>query len=349
MPRRNTRGSPTGGRIPALFSSAMDNFEIANPNRRGRSPSSRTGSPRDRTSRRRLDLGAASSPHRSDDGSSARMPRTGGGGRRSNVEDQPDEEGPDNDFNPDAFLSTPEASDQPMLKQFSSYLKAKDETISVLQEQVKTEQSKRATQEAIRNYEDTGRSTFRFHSDDFGDLLHSFVNPHIRDLDDQQYYYDPGMATAKPEDLSRAISMVVNLPKAVKNGIFQRNLRSSQVSTLPRERSSLDSKYYSREQREEDDALIKMHKEFAPVLQVLLYTSIQTLREPDDNVSAVTPLSEVENSAFDLCQILFDFFGKNIVQPRCDLFKKATSLPVSHNTSSGFLTRAESEGPGIMT
>jgi hypothetical protein len=82
------------------------------------------------------------------------------------------------------------------------------------------------------------------------------------------------MATAKAEDLSCAMSMVVNLPKAVKNGIFQRNLRSSQVSTLPREWSSLDSKYYLREQREKDDALIKLHKEFTPVLQVLLHTSI---------------------------------------------------------------------------
>ena len=68
-----------------------------------------------------------------------------------------------------------------MLKQFASYLKAEDETISVLQQQVKTEQNKHATQEAIRH---TGRSRFRFHHDDIGDLLHTFVTPHIRDLDD---------------------------------------------------------------------------------------------------------------------------------------------------------------------
>ena len=62
------------------------------------------------------------------------------------------------------------------------------------------------------------------------------------------------------------------------------------------------------------------------MLQVLLHTSIQTLREPDDKVSANTLLSEVQSSAFDLCQILFKFFGKNIVQPRCDLFEKAIGL-----------------------
>ena len=79
------------------------------------------------------------------------------------------------------------------------------------------------------------------------------------------------------------------------------------------------------------------------MLQVLLHTALQTLREPDVNLSAETLLSEVQNSAFDLCQILFEFFGKNIVQPRRDLFQKATGLLVSHNTSSSFLIGAESE------
>jgi hypothetical protein len=119
--------------------------------------------------------------------------------------------------------------------------------------------------------------------------------------------------------------------------------KTSAPVTLPRELSDLESKYYSGEQKSKDDALVELHKEFAPVLQVLLHTSLRTLREPDDKVSAETLLSEVQNSAFDLCQILFEFLGKNIVQPRRDLFQKATGLCVSHNTSSGFLTRAESE------
>ena len=37
---------------------------------------------------------------------------------------------PNNDFNPETFLNTLTASDQPMLKQFAAYLTAKDETIS---------------------------------------------------------------------------------------------------------------------------------------------------------------------------------------------------------------------------
>ena len=137
----------------------MDNSAVANPNRRGRSPSSsNANTTRGRSARGRLALGDASSPNRSNDGSGARTPRIGGGDRRPNVADHSDEDGPDNDFNPETFFNSLAASDQPMLKQFGAYLKAKDETISVLQQQVKTEQNKRATQEAIRNYEDTGRS-----------------------------------------------------------------------------------------------------------------------------------------------------------------------------------------------
>ena len=89
----------------------MDNSAVANPGRRGRSPSSRKSSPRGKSSRRRLDLDPAGSPNRSNDGSGARTPRTGGGDRRPNVEDQPAEEGPDNDYNPDDFLDSLKASD----------------------------------------------------------------------------------------------------------------------------------------------------------------------------------------------------------------------------------------------
>ena len=71
--------------------------------------------------------------------------------------------------------------------------------------------------------------------------------------------------------------MVTNLPKAVKNPIFAHNLCSNEVSTLPQELPSLDSKYYSKEQREKNDALVKLHKDFALVLQVFLHTALQTL------------------------------------------------------------------------
>ena len=103
------------------------------------------------------------------------------------------------------------------------------------------------TQEAIRNYEDIGRSEFHFHLDDAGDVLGSFVFPHIRDLEDQQYLEKLDIASAEPEDLPRAISLLTGLPKTVRNKIFTRNLRNNYASTLPRELSSRDPMYYSKE------------------------------------------------------------------------------------------------------
>ena len=184
MSRRSARLSPTGGgRVPALFSAAMDNSGVANPGRRARSSSPKS-SPRGKSSRRRLDLSAAASTNQSNDGSGARTPRTGGGARRPNVEDRPDEDGSDNNDNSDEFIDSLKASDDPMMLKFAAYLTAKDKAISSLEQQVKLEQEKRKTQEAIRDYDDTGRSSFSFHPEDISDLLHTFIIPYIRDLDD---------------------------------------------------------------------------------------------------------------------------------------------------------------------
>ena len=159
----------------------------------------------------------AGSPNRSNDGSGARTPRTGGGGRRPNVEDQPNEDGSDNNDNSDEFIDSLKASEDPMMLKFAEYLSAKDKAISDLQQQVQLEQNKRKTQEAIRDYDETGRSSFQFHPQNISDLLHTFVIPHIRNSADRQFYFDLDMDTAKPEDLSRGISMVTSLPKNVKN------------------------------------------------------------------------------------------------------------------------------------
>ena len=75
--------------------------------------------------------------------------------------------------------------------------------------------------------------------------------------------------------------------------------------------SAVDVSHLSQEQKEKGNALVKVHRGFALVLQVLLHTALRTLREPDGNVSADTLHSECQNPAFDLCQMLFKFSGKN--------------------------------------
>ena len=78
----------------------------------------------------------------------------------------------------------------------------------------------------------------------------------------------------------------------MKNPIFARNLRDNYVSTLPRELSSADPVYYLKEKKEKDETLAKLHKDFAPVLQVLLDTALPTPRKFDDTLSIDTLLSE---------------------------------------------------------
>ena len=59
--------------------------------------------------------------------------------------------------------------------------------------------------------------------------------------------------------------------------------------------------YYNKQQKEKDDALVKLHKDFALVLQMLLHIALQTLKEPDDTVFANTLLSKCQSSTSDLC------------------------------------------------
>ena len=133
MPRRSARTSPSGTRVPKLFAMAVDNSAVARPNRCGRSPSPGNACTPCGACRR-LDLVDAISPDRPNGGSSARSPRDGGGGGRPRVADRHDEDGPNNDFSLETFLSALPASGQPMLQQFGAFLKAKDETISALQQ-----------------------------------------------------------------------------------------------------------------------------------------------------------------------------------------------------------------------
>ena len=93
MPHRLARTSPSGTPVSRLFFMEVENSAAVRPNRRGRLPSPGTArTPRD--PRRRPDLVDANSPNRPNDGSRARSPRNGGGGKRPRVADHPDEDGP---------------------------------------------------------------------------------------------------------------------------------------------------------------------------------------------------------------------------------------------------------------
>ena len=125
--------------------------------------------------------------------------------------------------------------------------------------------------------------------------------PHIPDLDTQQFYEklsNDNSETAKPENFSRPISLLVKLLKSATAQIFAHNLRDNQVSTAPRELSNMDKMYYSKEQKEKDNTLAQFHTDFAPVLHILLHTAIDSLctTDNDDVQSPEQLLSECQSS-----------------------------------------------------
>ena len=92
------------------------------------------------------------------------------------------------------------------------------------------------------------------------------ILPHIVDRPTHVYFENLDWSEAEPEELGRAFSLLVKIPKSHTNGIFRRRLCDSDFPTLPRELSSTDRMYYKKEQLEKDKELVQMHADFSPVL-----------------------------------------------------------------------------------
>ena len=99
------------------------------------------------------------------------------------------------------------------------------------------------------------------------------ILPHIVDRPTHVYFENLDWSEAEPEELGRAFSLLVKIPKSHTNGIFRRRLCDSDFPTLPREISSTDKMYYNREQLEKDKELVQMHTNFSPVLPVLFHAA----------------------------------------------------------------------------
>ena len=138
------------------------------------------------------------------------------------------------------------------------------------------------------------------------------------------------ISTAEPEELARAFSLLVKMRKSSKTKIFHRRLRCSDFETVFRQLSVRNTMYYNREQKEKDKALVQMHTDFSPVLQVLFHTALDCFRTPTDGLTAEQLLEECQQSSEDLCSMLLGYFGKHIVEPHRDLFEKATKMKVSN-------------------
>ena len=84
---------------------------------------------------------------------------------------------------------------------------------------------------------------------------------------------------------------------------------------------------------------MQMHTDFALVLQVLFHAALNA----NVNVSAESLLEECQQSIEDLATMLFEYYGKDIVQPCRDLFSKAPGLQVAQSSDTGFMTRVKAD------
>ena len=104
-------------------------------------------------------------------------------------------------------------------------------------------------------------------------VFESIILPHITGRTIRVYYENVDWGAAEPEELARAFSLLVKLPKSSRNKVFHRRMLDSDFETLPRQLSAGDLTYYNCEQKEKDKAPVKMHNDFAPVLQVPFHTA----------------------------------------------------------------------------
>ena len=177
----------------------------------------------------------------------------------------------------------------------------------------------------VRDYDERGVSTFHHDRGQMAHVFEQLIAPNIVDRSTRRYFEKLDWGEAEPEELGRAFSQLIKVAKSHKNRIFRDRLRDSDFPTLPRELSSTDKLYYSKQQLEKDKELMQMHTDFAPVLQVLFHTALDAFRTPDGvNVTAESLLEDCQRSIEDLSTMLFEYYGKVIVQPRRDLFSKAS-------------------------
>ena len=237
-----------------------------------------------------------------------------------------------------------QSADDPLMQQLGSFLSATVAETADLRKRLAASEEKARISQMVRDYEERGVSTFHHDRWQMAHVFEQIIAPNIVDRSTHRYFEKLDWGEAEPEELGRAFSQLIKVAKSHKNRIFRDRLRDSDFPTLPRELSSTDKLYYSKQQLEKDKELMQMHTDFAPVLQVLFHTALDAFRTPDGvNVTAESLLEDCQRSIEDLSTMLFEYYGKVIVQPRRDLFSKASGLRVSQSFDTGFMTRVEAE------
>ena len=87
-------------------------------------------------------------------------------------------------------------------------------------------------------------------------VFESIILPHITDRFIDVYYENSTWVTTEPEELARAFSLLVKLPKSSRNKAFHRRMHNADFETLPRQLSAGNITYYNREQKDKGKALV---------------------------------------------------------------------------------------------
>ena len=106
----------------------------------------------------------------------------------------------------------------------------------------------------VRDHEERGVSTFHHGRYHMAHVFESIILPHITNRSLCVYYENLDWGIAEPEELVRAFSLLVKLPKSSKTSVFHRCIRDPDFQTLPRQLSAGGTLYCNREQREKDKA-----------------------------------------------------------------------------------------------
>ena len=84
----------------------------------------------------------------------------------------------------------------------------------------------------VHDHEERGVSTLHHSCYHMAHVLESIVLPHITDRSLRVYYENLDWGLAEPEELARAFSLLVELPKSSKYKVFHRRMRDSDFETL---------------------------------------------------------------------------------------------------------------------
>ena len=139
-----------------------------------------------------------------------------------------------------------ERADDLIMQQLGSFLSASLAETADLRKRLAASEERARINQMVRDYEEHGVSTFHHDRWQMAHVFNQIILPHIVDRSTRVYLENLDWGEAEPEELGRTFSLLIEIAKSHKNGIFRRKLRTPISPALRRELSSTDKMYYKR-------------------------------------------------------------------------------------------------------